>query len=459
MHDEVSETENIRKNLALERIIIGGCDILLDVNQVFVRQGNVLQVFTGKELRAQRGFRGSFRACDKELPRQCFLFSNHLLLCVRASNGKLQLVDNMGRIPLSEATLIEEPSEQFQFVIDNGEGGCSISSSSNSTQNSTASSATPGSSERNSAAATAATTATSATPASATDSGKDYGGLDFKIVWDAKSGPGRTIHLVTATMQEKAAWISDISQCIDNVHFNDLFHGTMNDSSVTMPHSVRNDPRLYKDDVDIRFSRTLNSCKLPQIRYASPERLFERLTDLRFLSIDFLNTFLLTYRVFTDGVTVLEALKKVHYNPDSQLSNWSPTGDASDAPDRHHVLPPESGNNLDYDYERRISNTSMVSDSGHQLQQQHRESVVSTSSESQVSALHQLQQQSVNPKNVQHWRLSHRKSESLTVSNTHTKHTPRELRLFTCHMILCLFFASCCNPFLFFSPSLLFSTY
>ena len=49
--------------------------------------------------------------------------------------------------------------------------------------------------------------------------------------------------------------------------------------------------------MDIRFSRTLNSCKLPQIRYASPERLFERLTDLRFLSIDFLNTFLLTYRV------------------------------------------------------------------------------------------------------------------------------------------------------------------
>lgn len=41
MHDEVSETENIRKNLAIERMIIGGCDILLDVNQVFVRQGTI----------------------------------------------------------------------------------------------------------------------------------------------------------------------------------------------------------------------------------------------------------------------------------------------------------------------------------------------------------------------------------------------------------------------------------
>ena len=36
---QVSETENIRKNLAIERMIVEGCDILLDVNQVFVRQG------------------------------------------------------------------------------------------------------------------------------------------------------------------------------------------------------------------------------------------------------------------------------------------------------------------------------------------------------------------------------------------------------------------------------------
>jgi len=39
MQDEVSETENIRKNLSIERMIVEGCDILLDVNQTFVRQG------------------------------------------------------------------------------------------------------------------------------------------------------------------------------------------------------------------------------------------------------------------------------------------------------------------------------------------------------------------------------------------------------------------------------------
>lgn len=127
-------------------------------------------------------------------------------------------------------------------------------------------------------------------------------------------------------MKEKAAWISDISQCMDNVQFNDLVRGSLSDtSSVTMPQSIRNDPKLFKDDVDIRFSRTLNSCKVPQIRSATPERLLQRLTDLRFLSIDFLNTFLLTYRVFTNGVTVLEALKKVFYEaepPDAEM----PTG-------------------------------------------------------------------------------------------------------------------------------------
>ncbi|CAF3420973.1 unnamed protein product, partial [Rotaria sp. Silwood2] len=38
MHDEVSETEHIRANLAIERSIAEGCDVLLDVNQILCRQ-------------------------------------------------------------------------------------------------------------------------------------------------------------------------------------------------------------------------------------------------------------------------------------------------------------------------------------------------------------------------------------------------------------------------------------
>lgn len=52
-------------------------------------------------------------------------------------------------------------------------------------------------------------------------------------------------------------------QCLDNVHFNNLFRSSMSDtSSITMPHFIKNDPKLFRDDVDIRFSRTLNSCKV-----------------------------------------------------------------------------------------------------------------------------------------------------------------------------------------------------
>uniref|UniRef100_A0AAX7UZ83 Ras protein-specific guanine nucleotide-releasing factor 2a n=1 Tax=Astatotilapia calliptera TaxID=8154 RepID=A0AAX7UZ83_ASTCA len=45
IHDEVSDTENIRKNLAIERMIVEGCDILLDTSQTFVRQGELLSLY------------------------------------------------------------------------------------------------------------------------------------------------------------------------------------------------------------------------------------------------------------------------------------------------------------------------------------------------------------------------------------------------------------------------------
>ncbi|XP_054160727.1 ras-specific guanine nucleotide-releasing factor 1-like [Oppia nitens] len=397
MHDEVSETENIRNNLAIERIIVGGCDIILDVNNVFIRKGSVIQVLGSDKRKFQASRIGSFRG-DKEIVRQCYLFTNHMLLCTRTSGGKLTLLEGFGKIPLSEATLIEDPNDQFQFTVDDGEGSLSSASSHSSE--------------------------TGIQPASVglSTGGKDYGGLDFKIIIDSKTGQPTTLHLVAPTMQEKAAWTSDISQCIDNVHFNDLFHGTMNDSSsVTMPHSIRNDPRLFKDDVDIRFSRTLNSCKLPQIRYASPERLFERLTDLRFLSIDFLNTFLLTYRVFTDGVTVLEALKKVHYNPESQLNTLASLHDSTGSLDDIQTTTKAEGQSqlvtgsdllctVDYDYSRRISTGSMITD----INDLHRESVVSNSESTASQQLNQIQTQTMlnqSVRNSQHWRLSYRKFE------------------------------------------------
>ncbi|KAG6452068.1 hypothetical protein O3G_MSEX007434 [Manduca sexta] len=266
MHDEVSETENLRKNLAVERMIIEGCDILLDVNQVFIRQGTLSQV-VGK------GRRATLQA------RQAFLFSNHLLLTTRATGGRLHLPP-CGRLPLHDALLVEDPSNHDDDV-------CS----------------SPG--------------------------GDIYQGKDFKILVEVK-GEQICAHLVAATVEEKAAWTSELAQCMESAALTALLRacGSCGGASASLP-ACRSDRALFTDDVDIRFSRTLNSCKVPQIRSATPQRLLQRLTDLRFLSVDFLNTFLLTYRVFTDGVTVLEALKQVFYEQSQQELELAPPPDAT----------------------------------------------------------------------------------------------------------------------------------
>jgi hypothetical protein len=50
---------------------------------------------------------------------------------------------------------------------------------------------------------------------------------------------------------------------MDNVHFNGLFYNTMpNASSSTIPQCVKSDPNLFKDDAEIRFSKTFNNCKV-----------------------------------------------------------------------------------------------------------------------------------------------------------------------------------------------------
>ncbi|XP_066052297.1 ras-specific guanine nucleotide-releasing factor 1 isoform X1 [Chamaea fasciata] len=267
MHDEVSETENIRKNLAIERMIIEGCEILLDTSQTFVRQGSLIQVPMSEKGKITRGRLGSL-SLRKEGERQCFLFSKHLIICTRGSGGKLHLTKN-GVISLIDCTLVEEPES---------------------------------------------------TDEDAKTSAQDIDHLDFKIVVEPKDSSSFTVILVASSRQEKAAWTSDISQCVDNIRCNGLMMNAFEENSkVTVPQMIKSDASLYCDDVDIRFSKTMNSCKVLQIRYASVERLLERLTDLRFLSIDFLNTFLHSYRVFTTALVVLDKLITIYKKPISAI--------------------------------------------------------------------------------------------------------------------------------------------
>uniref|UniRef100_A0A6Q2ZBX8 Uncharacterized protein n=1 Tax=Esox lucius TaxID=8010 RepID=A0A6Q2ZBX8_ESOLU len=265
MHDEVSDTENIRKNLAIERMIVEGCDILLDTSQTFVRQGSLIQLPSSSERGMLSKVRLGSLSLRKEGERQCFLFTKHFLVCTRTSGGKLHLLKG-GVLSLIECTLVEE--------LDANDEDCKSQSLSG------------------------------------------FNHLEFKIVVEPPDSPTFSVVLLAPSRQEKAAWTSDISQCIDNIRCNGLMTSVFEENSkVTVPHMIKSDARLHKDDVDICFSKTLNSCKVPQIRYASVERLLERLTDLRFLSIDFLNTFLHTYRIFTTATVVMEKLADIYKKP------------------------------------------------------------------------------------------------------------------------------------------------
>ena len=53
----------------------------------------------------------------------------------------------------------------------------------------------------------------SSAPASMSPSRQSYHGMDFLLIVDSKSGgPSKVVHLVAPSMQDKTAWISDISQ-------------------------------------------------------------------------------------------------------------------------------------------------------------------------------------------------------------------------------------------------------
>lgn len=90
----------------------------------------------------------------------------------------------VGKIPIADALLIEDPSDHN--YDDDESSVCSMSSQ--SSENSTS-----------------------------------YGGVpnrDFKIIVDIKSGQQSqfAVHFVAPTLQEKAAWISDIVQVGFNFH-------------------------------------------------------------------------------------------------------------------------------------------------------------------------------------------------------------------------------------------------
>lgn len=117
--------------------------------------------------------------------RQCFLFSNHLIIATRTSGGRLHLLQDVGKIPLADATLVEDPSDSEREDED-----ASLCSASNQ--------------------------------GSCLSVNESSVNRDFKLLVENKSGTRHCVHLVAPTVQDKEAWISDISQCVDNIHMHSM---------------------------------------------------------------------------------------------------------------------------------------------------------------------------------------------------------------------------------------------
>ncbi|CAG9763451.1 unnamed protein product [Ceutorhynchus assimilis] len=180
IHDEVSETENLRKNLAVERMIVEGCDILLDVEQTFVRKGDLIQILIEKP-KERVTFKKieSFRRSDKDVARECFLFSYHLIVTTSF---------NIKTLDTNRFLISDRPCESASSVT--------------------------------------------------TEQDTSYQGRDFKVVVLCSKNlvTPVVIHFVAPTLSDKAAWISDLANCMNNAQFREICKPLMaNTSSINLP--------------------------------------------------------------------------------------------------------------------------------------------------------------------------------------------------------------------------------
>ncbi|ELW70006.1 Ras-specific guanine nucleotide-releasing factor 2 [Tupaia chinensis] len=265
MHDEVSDTENIRKNLAIERMIVEGCDILLDTSQTFIRQGamkNSSTIIVKHERDSKLHSDWTLLLSGPDILYSSKEDRSAWPIGVAVPGGDDAQAKAQEKLALLKA-LSHKTGDKVRIRMDS--------------------------------------------PSSA-------GACGLACVWCSFACLSPSAHKLRRA--DLCILCASPYRCVDNIRCNGLMTIVFEENSkVTVPHMIKSDARLHKDDTDICFSKTLNSCKVPQIRYASVERLLERLTDLRFLSIDFLNTFLHTYRIFTTAAVVLAKLSDIYKRP------------------------------------------------------------------------------------------------------------------------------------------------
>lgn len=131
------------------------------------------------------------------------------------------MLQHYGKIPLIDCTLVEDSSSDIFHFEDTADCECTTHKPSSvpypfilrslpafsATSYDSTLSLTSQSSNSNLLSTQACTV-----PAGEKETAPNYNGLDFRLIVDSKSGPPITIILLASTLQEKAAWCSDISQ-------------------------------------------------------------------------------------------------------------------------------------------------------------------------------------------------------------------------------------------------------
>lgn len=266
--ERTSEAENSRLLMTIERRFADGCPVLLDPDLSYVREGplSLVQADT-----------------HAEKPVHCFLVTNFLIIATGGASGEgLKLAKDIGVVPLADVKISEEdlpaPPVEESAPMSYTVLGVTVSVSKNAV---------------------------------------GIAGSPWHLIrlaWSDSMGQDHAILLRVVNQRDRASWISDLMQSMDLAQ-------QMRDSRSAVVY----DPKDYEDLPDIRFGSVHPDGKgpVPVLRFASVDRIIERLTHPKasvVVPIDTLNTFLLTYRSFTSGVYVLEALIKRFETGDAEVA-------------------------------------------------------------------------------------------------------------------------------------------
>ncbi|XP_019853320.1 PREDICTED: ras-specific guanine nucleotide-releasing factor 1-like [Amphimedon queenslandica] len=239
--DEVSYSENIRNVLKIESKIEGGCPVLLDKEQALVRKG-ILCIWRQDDKLL------TFSRKTRRRQNYCFLFSKHFLVTQRVEKkgeeGYRLLKENgllsLAKCRIHEHALPEYPELRFlSFGLEIDDGSQSQSKQ--------------------------------------------------KLIFIAMS------------VAEKAQWIADIAQCIENEKQNKILQSQSQGEPVELNSKF------------MRYS-TFRSGKEQLVSCGNLDSLLLRLTKVSYFGLDFLNTFLTTFPLFTTPQNVLDYLIKSYHH-------------------------------------------------------------------------------------------------------------------------------------------------